>query len=151
MTTVLGDHLQNQSCQLDSLLDLLHEERRLLAAGQVDGTRLAQVAEAKREHLAALDTLEQQRRREVHRRGYSDDSRGDESAADAIGRLVQWRSVRARAARVAELNRGNGQLIGIRMEHNQRLLNTLRDAAGSNLYGPDGQAHGRTNRVNSRA
>ena len=147
----LTDHLQEQRAHLEQLLDLLHEERRLLAAGLVDGARLSQLAEEKRGQLAQLEKMEQQRRQGLRRLGYSDDRAGDERAASESSCLPLWRGLRDRVEQAAELNRSNGVLIGIRTEHNQRLLNALRDAAGRGLYGPDGQAHGRGARVSSRA
>lgn len=147
----LGGHLAGQQEQLEELLALLHDERQLLTAGRVDGPRLSQVAEEKRARLAQLEDLEQQRRRDLARLGYRDDRDGDERAATDAGCLPLWRAICNCATQAADLNRGNGVLIGIRMEHNQKLLNALRDAAGKNLYGPDGQTSSRAARVTSRA
>lgn len=147
----LHRHLASQRQQLEELLALLHEERQLLAEGHVDGERLSQVAEEKNTRLAQIEKLEQQRRRGLTQLGYSDDRDGDERAAADADCAALWRALRDSAGRAADLNRGNGTMIGLRLQHNQRLLNALRDAAGKNLYGPDGQANGRSARVNSRA
>lgn len=146
----LSRHLASQRQQLDELLVLLQEERQLLSGGHVDGERLSQVAEEKRARLAQLEKLEQQRRRGLTRMGYRDDRDGDERAAADANCAPLWRALRDCADRAANLNRSNGVMIRIRMEHNQRLLNALRDAAGQGLYGPDGQARGGSARVSSR-
>ena len=48
------------------------------------------------------------------------------------------------------LNRTNGVLIGMRREHNQRMLKFIEEAAGKGLYGPDGQARAAGGHVSSR-
>ncbi|MGL6159422.1 flagella synthesis protein FlgN [Microbulbifer sp.] len=147
----LAGHLEHHRAHLESLVELLCEERRLLAAGQVDGARLSQIAGRKSERLEELEHFERQRRRALCLLGYSDDRDGDERAAADAGCLPLWHAVRERAGRAADLNRTNGLLIGIRMEHNQRLLNALQETAGRDLYGPDGRPRGGSGRVNSRA
>lgn len=147
----LPRHLASQRQQLEELLALLHEERQLLAEGHVDGERLSELAEEKRTRQARLEKLEQQRRRGLTQLGYSDDRDGDKRAAADADCLALWRALRDSADRAADMNRGNGTMIGIRLQHNQRLLNALRDAAGKNLYGPDGRANSRSARVSSRA
>ena len=62
----------------------------------------------------------------------------------------RWASIRERADQAARLNRTNGVLIGIRLEHNQRMLNFIEEAAGKGLYGPDGQARAAGGHVSSR-
>lgn len=147
----LAGHLERHRAHLESLVGLLREERRLLAAGEVDGDRLAQVAGRKGARLAELEGFEQQRRRALRRLGYADDREGDERAAADAGCQPLWRAIRERADLAADLNRTNGALIDIRMEHNQRLLNALQEMAGAGLYGPDGRARGRGGSVSSRA
>lgn len=136
---------------LSQLLALLQEERNALLEGKVDGARLAQLAEEKRGQLNALEGFEQQRRHALRRLGYSDDRTGDERAAADADCLSLWRSICERAGEVADLNRGNGALINIRLEHNRRLLDFLRAAASKELYGPDGRTRVHTARLNSRA
>jgi len=147
----LADHLEQQGARLQTLLDLLQEERLLLAAGTVDGAQLSRVAEQKRGRLAELEDFERRRRQALRRLGYPDDRDGDERAAADAGCLPLWHGIREHAGRAAALNRTNGLLVGIRMEHNQRLLNALQEAVGRNLYGPDGQPRGRAGRISSRA
>ncbi|QVL42164.1 MAG: flagellar protein FlgN [Alcanivorax sp.] len=146
----LAEHLERHRARLDVLIGLLDEERQLLRNGGVDGDGLARVAQAKQEQFQALERFETQRRQVQRRLGYDDDRAGDARAAADAGCAGLWESIRERADQVARLNRTNGLLIGIRLEHNQRMLNFIEEAAGKGLYGPDGQARAAGGHVSSR-
>jgi len=146
----LAEHLERHRARLDALIDLLDDERRLLGDGAVDGDGLARVAQAKQEQFQALERVEPQRRQVQRRLGYDDDRAGDARAAADAGCTALWASIRERADQAARLNRTNGVLIGIRLEHNQRMLNFIEEAAGKGLYGPDGQARAAGGHVSSR-
>ena len=146
----LAEHLERHRTRLDALIGLLDEERQLLANGGVDGDGLARVAQAKLEQFQALERFETQRRQVQRRLGYDDDQAGDVRAAADAGCAGLWESIRERADQAARLNRTNGVLIGIRLEHNQRMLNFIEEAAGKGLYGPDGQARAAGGQVSSR-
>lgn len=146
----LAEHLERHRARLDALTDLLDEERQLLRDGGVDGAGLGQVAQAKQQHFQALERFETQRRQVQRRLGYDDDRAGDARAAADAGCTALWEAIRERADQVARLNRTNGVLIGIRLEHNQRMLNFIEEAAGKGLYGPDGQARAAGGHVSSR-
>ena len=146
----LAEHLERHRTRLDTLIGLLDEERRLLGDGAVDGDGLARVAQAKQEQFQALERFETQRRQVQRRLGYDDDRAGDARAAADAGCTALWASIRERADQAARLNRTNGVLIGIRLEHNQRMLNFIEEAAGKGLYGPDGQARAAGRHVSSR-
>lgn len=146
----LAEHLERHRARLNALIGLLDEERQLLRNGGVDGDGLARVAQAKQEQFQALERFETQRRQVQRRLGYDDDRAGDARAAADAGCAGLWESIRERADQVARLNRTNGLLIGIRLEHNQRMLNFIEEAAGKGLYGPDGQARAAGGHVSSR-
>lgn len=146
----LAEHLERHRARLDALIGLLDEERRLLGDGGVDGDGLARVAQAKQEHFQALERFETQRRQVQRRLGYDDDRAGDARAATDAGCGALWNAIRERADQAARLNRTNGVLIGIRLEHNQRMLNFIEEAVGKGLYGPDGQARAAGGHVSSR-
>ncbi|MEP1895323.1 MAG: flagellar protein FlgN [Alloalcanivorax venustensis] len=146
----LAEHLERHRARLDALIGLLDEERQLLRNGGVDGDGLTRVAQAKQEQFQALERFETQRRQVQRRLGYDDDRAGDARAAADAGCAGLWESIRERADQVARLNRTNGLLIGIRLEHNQRMLNFIEEAAGKGLYGPDGQARAAGGHVSSR-
>lgn len=146
----LAEHLERHRTRLDALIGLLDEERRLLGDGGVDGDGLARVARAKQEHFQALERFETQRRQVQRRLGYDDDRAGDARATTDAGCGALWNAIRERADQAARLNRTNGVLIGIRLEHNQRMLNFIEEAVGKGLYGPDGQARAAGGHVSSR-
>ena len=77
----LAEHLERHRARLDTLIDLLDDERRLLGDGAVDGDGLARVAQAKQEQFQALERFETQRRQVQRRLGYDDDRAGDARAA----------------------------------------------------------------------
>jgi len=146
----LAEHLERHRAHLDTLIGLLDEERRLLRDGGVDGDGLARVAEAKQARFQALERFETQRRQVQQRLGYPDNRAGDARAAADAGCTALWETIRERADQAARLNRTNGVLIGIRMAHNQRMLNVIEEAVGKGLYGPDGQARSAGGQVSSR-
>lgn len=50
--------------------------------------------------------------------------------------------LKARASEAEQMNRTNGELIQIRLRHNQQALNILQQASHqATLYGPDGHTH----------
>ncbi len=54
--------------------------------------------------------------------------------------LELWQGLRMLADQAQELNRINGELIQIKLRHNQKLLGALSKAVNQgNLYGPNGQ------------
>lgn len=146
----LSEHLEQHRARLDTLIGLLDEERRLLRDGGVDGDTLGRVAQAKQDQFQALERFETQRRQVQRRLGYDDDRAGDARAAADAGCAALWETIREQADQAARLNRTNGVLIGIRMAHNQRMLNFIEEAAGRGLYGPDGQARAGGGQVSSR-
>jgi len=146
----LAAHLRDHRARLDALVTLLDQERALLADARVDGEQLARVAEHKSAALAELERFERHRRQVQQRLGYSDDRQGDQRAAADAGCAELWHGILDAARHAARLNRDNGTMIGVRMEHNQRLLNVLRDQAEGGLYGPDGQARGNGRRLDQR-
>lgn len=147
----LADHLGRQRQRLEQLLELLNQERQALSQGQVDGERLAQLAEDKQAHFAELERFETQRREAQRRLGYGDHAQGAERAAEDADCLALWQALQDKAGRAAHLNRLNGVLIHQRLAHNQRMLGFLRERVGNSLYGPDGQSLRRGTSLSSRA
>lgn len=147
----LAAGLRQQQEFLKQLHAQLARERAVLAEGQVDGTALARLASEKQATLEALDQGERRRREACRLLGCPDNDAGDDEAARQDNCLELWHQVRAGARKAAQTNRLNGELIQMRMAHNQQLLNQLHALNGKNLYGPDGQAHGSRTRVSSTA
>lgn len=54
--------------------------------------------------------------------------------------LAVWQEIRALAEHAQQINRTNGELIRMKLRHNQQSLTLLNNAVNkANLYGPDGQ------------
>lgn len=140
----LAKHLERQQQTLQRFVTLLEEERLALGEGRVDGQRLEQLARAKQELLAGLEQLERQRDSAQRALGYGEGRQGALRAAADAGCQTQWQALLELASQTKLLNRLNGEMIRSRLEHNQRTLNFLHEAAGKSLYGPDGQARRRS-------
>ena len=123
-------------------LALLELEQGLLVKGEVD--ELIDLAREKNELAAQITELGSRRTEAVAAGGLPADRPGIDAwlavhpsetrARDA------WNSLMSLAGQAHEVNRTNGELIQIRMQHNAQALEAL---LGSNaslaLYGPDGQ------------
>lgn len=54
--------------------------------------------------------------------------------------LAAWKELLVLAERARQINKTNGELIQMKLRHNQQSLNVLNSAVNkANLYGPDGQ------------
>ncbi|AJD49379.1 flagella synthesis protein [Isoalcanivorax pacificus W11-5] len=153
--TPLQRHIAQQQGQLETLSALLQRERTVLQQGEPDSHLLADLAAGKQQLLEDLNLREQRRRAVQQQLGFEDSADGDTEAATRQGCLPGWHAVQALAAEVARQNRLNGLLIDMRLHHNQRMLNFLRDCAReanpeSGLYGPDGQARQGSGQISSR-
>ncbi|MNZ79822.1 FlgN protein [compost metagenome] len=148
----LAKHLARQSASVARFIQLLEAEAQQLSAGRVDGQRLSTLASDKQALLDEIEQLETQRQYAQRRLGYGEDRAGATRAAEDAGCLATWQQLLEQAVRAQQLNRLNGASIRNRLEHNQRMLNFLHEAAGKGLYGPDGQARrGSLGGIDSRA
>lgn len=142
MQAQLASQLQAERAALHTFVTLLESEQNALTTGQTD--QLLPLAERKTLAVQELNQLADGRRKMLAAQGVaSDEGAGVEAwlQAHAAGSVAIWRDIRVLAARAGETNRQNGQLIQIRLRHNQQALSVLRNAANSasGLYGPDGQ------------
>ncbi|MCQ3828375.1 flagellar protein FlgN [Microbulbifer elongatus] len=147
----LHHFLQQHRQNVEQLKHILHEERAELSAGTVNGQKLTDIAERKRDRLRKLNNLEQKRRQILQHLGYTNNRKGDELAARDAGCLNLWHDLIALTGEAERLNRANGTVIALRAASNQRLLNALQEAAGKGLYGPDGRARAQNSKISSRA
>lgn len=144
--------LEQQCDRLLRLLQQLEQEQAVLAEGKVDGGRLQQIAEDKRQLHEELERAEQLRRQAQIKLGYSDDATGARQAAEQANCSPLWKQLIDLADRTARLNGLNGELIQHRLHHNQHMLNILRDAAGGgSLYAADGSQQRTPQRISSKA
>ena len=129
--TVPGDWeacVAAEHAALQSFVALLEEEQRTLLSGNPDS--LIDLADTKTRQVEQLTRLAEQRR-----------TLQPASPAPHDDRTLRlWADIRQMAGRAEQLNRTNGELIQVKLRHNQQALNVLHQAANNaGLYGPDGQ------------
>ncbi len=121
-------------------VSLLEREQSLLVENLTD--QLLDLSEKKSSDALGLNQLADSRR-SLLRKNIPDLS------VDAINAwlrarhpegLVIWQEILALAERARQLNHTNGELILMKLRHNQQSLAVLSNAVNkANLYGPDGQ------------
>ncbi len=122
------DCLAAEHKALLSFVALLEEEQRTLLSGQPES--LLDLADTKTRLVEELTHLVGQRHQLQSASPTPDDLRSRQL----------WSDIRQLAGRAEQLNRTNGELIQIKLSHNQQALAVLHQAANSpSLYGPDGQ------------
>lgn len=147
----LRNHLQHQQERMQTMEALLKQEQLLLGEGKVDGAALEAIAKEKQSLFAELEQSELKRRKAQEKLGYPLNREGSEQAAADSNCSELWQDLILATENVAHLNALNGDLIQHRLQHNQQMLNILRDASGASLYGPDGQSKKSIPRVSSKA
>jgi len=135
----LGRHLDVQQQVVEQLLQLLEQERRVLAQGQVDAERLRELVAGKQAALLRLEQLETTRAAAQLRLGYGPGREGALRAAREADCLNAWRRLRQFALRAKALNRANGEALGLRLQGNQQILDFLDRITADRLYGPNGR------------
>lgn len=143
--------LEQQQSRLEALTNLLDHEQEQLLDGTVDGARLEKIAQDKFRLLLSLEETEGNRARVQRKLGYPDDASGARQAAEDAGCLEQWQTTLDMAAHTARLNERNGRLIGLRMAHNQQMLDYIHHIAEKSVYAADGRATMGQRRLNTSA
>lgn len=143
--------LADQRQRVDALIALLEQEQRALAAEQVDGERIVELARAKQAVLEPLGRTETRRQAVQQHLGYGAGLDGALEAAREAGCEADWLALQERAAHAARLNALGGQLLQIRMRGNQRILDFIRELAEKTPYNADGQPGRRPGRVDVSA
>lgn len=147
----LASLLTDQRQRLDALISLLSNEQNLLTQGDIDGDALAQVAHEKQSLLAELERIETVRRNVQKRLGYDDGAIGARSAAVDAGCQTAWESLLEKSERASRMNDLTGQMLSVRMKHNQAMLDYIRQIAEKTLYKPDGRNSAQPGRINASA
>lgn len=125
---------------LVNFIALLEREQGMLVENSTD--RLPAVSEQKSIDALRLNKLGEARRSLLR-------NNIPELSVDAIHAwltvhgpqsLAVWQEIRALAERAQQINRTNGELIQMKLRHNQQLLTVLNSSVNkANIYGPDGQ------------
>ena len=140
MHTDYAPILGQQAPLLEALLIALRQEQDLLLRGEVDGPGLEAVANHKRDCLSQLQVLEDQRQSSLQAMGLTASAMDQEEAASQQDCLLLWETVQSTTRQTQHLNQLNGVLIEKRLQHNQRVLHTLRELTSAPVYDADGQS-----------
>jgi flagella synthesis protein FlgN len=148
----MTDLLRTLTAEADAVLrfvDLLKQEQRILANGDVEA--LTPLIPQKNSLASELMTLAKQRNTSLTAEGFGPDRTGIDAWCNLHPTKNKvsavWSRILSLAGEARELNRVNGELIQIRMQHNTLALEALQGASRPlNLYGADGQTVGHSNR-----
>lgn len=143
--------LNEQQARMDQLIHLMEQEQKQLTQGDIDGNALAVLAEEKQTLLAELDKKESMRRDIQQRLGYPAGHEGAKQAALDANCPNDWQSLVIKGERVARMNELTGQMLALRMKHNQQMLDYIRQIAEKTLYKPDGRNSAQPGRINASA
>lgn len=135
LASLAAEHLA-----LQSFISLLEREQGLLVENQTD--QLFELAEQKSVCAVNLNELAESRRNLLRKNipVLSEESVHAWLKAHNAEGLAVWKKIRILAERAQEINRTNGELIQMKLRHNQQSLTVLSNAVNkANLYGPDGQ------------
>jgi flagella synthesis protein FlgN len=143
--------LTDQQQRLDALISLLSNEQNLLTQGDIDGDALSQVALDKQSLLAELERIETARCSVQKRLGYGEGANGARRAAHDAGCQTAWESLLEKSERASRMNELTGQMLSVRMKHNQAMLDYIRQIAEKTLYKPDGRNSAQPGRINASA
>ena len=135
--------LAEEKTLLQQFVDVLKKEQSALSSGRID--ELPGCTEQKAQLVADLNRLAEQRRTFLSSHQLSNDKAGVDrwcaSHPDQKDAARQWADILSFASEARELNRLNGVLIQLRMQHNIRALEALQGGKDAlDLYGPDGQS-----------
>ncbi|MCH4812198.1 flagella synthesis protein FlgN [Vreelandella neptunia] len=147
----LASLLTDQQQRLDALISLLSNEQNLLTHGDIDGDALTQIALDKQSILSELERIETVRRNVQTRLGYDEGAIGARSAAQDAGCQTAWESLLEKSERASRMNELTGQMLSVRMKHNQAMLDYIRQIAEKTLYKPDGRNSAQPGRINASA
>lgn len=145
----LADLIAAEADVVSAFVLLLQEEQEILKSGSPDA--LPAIVERKAAATQKLGPLSSARNSALVRAGFATDRPGVEAWLQANPRdqatRKQWEKLQSLAAEAKELNRLNGELIHLRLQHNTQAVETLLAAANrQDLYGADGQAAQATTR-----
>lgn len=132
--------LSAERAALLKFVALLEREQSLLAENQTE--QLLALSEQKSRDSLELNKLAEARRAllKQHLPQLTIESIREWLQQHSQQGLAAWQEVLALANRAQLLNNDNGQVILMKLRHNQQALTVLSNAVNqSNLYGPDGQ------------
>lgn len=139
MLTMQGidSRLSEERNELAAFIALLEREQSLLTSN--DASPLMELAEAKSRSTGRLMSLIAARRNFMQADGGTD--MDSWLGRKMPGALAAWHEILRMAEQAQHLNSVNGELIQVRLRHNQQALSVLHNASSDSagLYGRDGQ------------
>lgn len=145
----LAKLLQEQQRRLAGVIELLQQERIVLAGADIDGNTLGEIAERKQALLAKLEASETLRQGVQQRLGYTSGAEGARQAATDAGCDRAWIDTLELTREAQRLNMLNGKLVELRMEQNTRLLAFIHQAAEKTVYRSSGRVAAQSGRINA--
>jgi len=132
--------LTSERTALQQFVVLLEHEQNLLLQNDTD--ELLALSEKKSDRALSLNKLAETRRELLSQiiPKMTVDATQDWLKRHAPLGFTAWLEIREMTTRAQQLNSTNGELIQMKMRHNQQSLNALTSAANkASLYGRDGQ------------
>ena len=132
--------LATERVTLQKFIHLLEQEQSLLVENKTD--RLLDFAEQKSAQAVCLSEFAEFRRSLLRENipSFTAEAIHAWLKANSAEGLAVWQEIRALAERAQLINHTNGELIQMKLRHNQKSLAVLSNAVNkANLYGPDGQ------------
>jgi flagella synthesis protein FlgN len=139
ITKLLGA-LTAERSTLQKFIHLLEQEQGMLTENNSD--QLLELAEQKSAQAISLNELAESRRSLMQENIPTLSAEAIRAWLEAHSReaLATWQEVRKLAERAQQINNTNGELIQMKLRHNQKSLTVLINAVNkANVYGPDGQ------------
>lgn len=139
ITKLLGALTAERSA-LQKFIRLLEQEQGLLTENNSDP--LLELAEQKSAQAISLNELAESRRNlmQTNIPALSAEAIHAWLKAHSAEGLAIWQEIRTSAKHAQQINNTNGELIQMKLRHNQKSLTVLINAVNkANVYGPDGQ------------
>lgn len=139
-TTELLAALTAEHLALQDFVSLLEREQGLLVENSAD--QLLELAEQKSAFAINLNELAESRRSLLRKNipVLSVETIHAWLKTHSTEGLAIWKKIRTLAEHAQQINHTNGELIQMKIRHNQQSLTVLSNAVNkANLYGPDGQ------------
>lgn len=133
--------LSEERAAVREFVELLQREQLLLTENDIEP--LLPLAEKKSANAVRLNQLSEACRRLLEKISPKLDNGEIEAwmKAGCTEALSMWREVRTLAGQAKQLNNVNGELIQMKLRHNQQAFTALSGAVNqANLYGANGQA-----------
>ncbi len=134
--------LTEEHAAVSDFVALLQQEQKMLTENSTD--ELAVLAEQKSNHAVKINKIAEGRHRMLQSLipELTASSIRDWMEINSRQSLDLWQKILVLSDQARELNRVNGELIQMKLRHNQQLLGTLSRAVNqSSLYGPNGQTN----------